>query len=112
MNFNDATTEFDVPKKVKEDMLRILGERRGKVSLEDIRSETKDSSSLILKTIRSLEQEKLIRVENKYATLTKKGKYEAKDIIRKHTFLETYELTINLIFNQVFRDKAMPTHSH
>jgi len=78
VNSSDAVKETDVLKMVKEDALRIMGERKENVSLEVIKAKIRVSHSFISRTIRSLKEEKLIRVENKFIRLTKKGRHEAK----------------------------------
>ena len=90
MNAIDGIDESDILKIVKEDVLRIHGERKENVSLEGITSEIEASSSFVSKTIRSLEEEKLIQVEGKIIRLTKKGRDEAKTIVKKHRILEHY----------------------
>jgi Mn-dependent DtxR family transcriptional regulator/Fe2+ transport system protein FeoA len=75
---------------VKEDVLRILGERREKVSMNVIELEIKTSSSFLFKTIRNLEEDNLIDVEEKFILLTKKGRNEAKNIVKKHNIIEDY----------------------
>lgn len=90
MNTTDTVTEADVLKIVKEDVLRILGEREEKVSLGIIKSEIEVFSSFVSNAIRILEEDDLIRVEDKFIRLTKKGRDEAKDIVKKHRILENY----------------------
>jgi len=75
VNSSDTVKETDVLKMVKEDVLRIMGERKEKVSLEVIKAKIRVSHSFISRTIRSLKEEKLIRVENKFIRLTKKGQH-------------------------------------
>ena len=82
--------ESDVSKIVKEDILRILGERKEKVSLKSIRAKIKVSHSFMYKAIKSLEEEDLIFVEKEFIGLTKKGQDKAKDIVKKHLVLENY----------------------
>lgn len=90
MNLADVTKEPDTSKIVKEDVLRILGERKKKVSLEFIETEIKVPPSHISKTVRDLLHEDLIAIEDKHITLTEKGREEAKDIVKKHLILENY----------------------
>ena len=90
MNSNDVSKESDISKIVKEDILRILGERKVKVSLESIEFEIKVSHSLLSKTIKSLEEENLVKVEKGLIRLTKKGREESKVIVNKHQVLENY----------------------
>jgi Mn-dependent DtxR family transcriptional regulator len=79
VNSSDAVKETDVLEMVKEDVLRIMDERKEKVSLEVIKAKIRVSHSFISRTIRSLNEEKLIRVENKFIRSTKKGRHEAKE---------------------------------
>ena len=90
MNSNDVSKESDISKIVKEDILRILGEKKVKVSLESIEFEIKVSHSLLSKTIKSLEEENLVKVEKGLIRLTKKGREESKVIVNKHQVLENY----------------------
>jgi Mn-dependent DtxR family transcriptional regulator len=82
--------EGDTYKIVREDVLRILGERKRKLALSSVRSEIEVSSSLIERAVSNLEKEGLIKAENGFIELTRKGKDEAKDIVRKHLVLESY----------------------
>lgn len=75
---------------VKEDILRVLGEREEKVSLESLKAEIKVSHSFVSETINSLKEENLIEVEEEFIRLTKNGQDIAKDIIKKHLVLENY----------------------
>ena len=87
---SDMIKESDVSKIVKEDILRILGERKEKVSLKSIRAKIKVSHSFMYKAIKSLEEEDLIFVEKEFIGLTKNGRDKAKDIVKKHLVLENY----------------------
>ncbi len=80
----------DILKIVKEDILRTLSERKKKVSLESIKAEIRVSYPFLSKAIKDLEEENLIWVEKKIVRLTKNGRDEAKDILRKHLVLEKY----------------------
>lgn len=82
--------EYGISKIVKEDMLRILGERKEKVSLKSMKAKIKVSHSFVLKAIKSLEEEGLISVEKEFIRLTKNGWDEAEDIAKKHLVLENY----------------------
>ena len=84
------TKESDILKIVKEDILRILGEREGKLSLESIKTEVKVSPSFASKAIKALEEKNLIQRGEKIVRLKKNGQNEAKDIVRKHLLLENY----------------------
>ena len=84
------TKELNISKIVKEDVLRILGETNNKVSFETARSRIKIPDSILSRIIKRLEQENLIKTENGFIRLTTKGRDEAKDILKKHLFLENY----------------------
>lgn len=75
MNSSDTVKENYVLKMVKENALRVMSERKEKVSLEVIKAKIRVSHSFISRTIRSLKEEKLIRVEKKFIRLTKKGQH-------------------------------------
>ena len=80
----------DILKIVKEDILRILGEKKEKVSLEIIKEEVKVSSSFMSKAIEELEREELIQHRQNFFELTGKGEKDAKNILNKHFILEDY----------------------
>lgn len=81
----------DILRIVKEDLLRILNERRKKkVSLKSLETEIKVSSSFISNAIEDLKKENLIRAEKDSLSLTKTGRESANNILRKHLVLENY----------------------
>ena len=81
----------DILKIVKEDILRIIGEKKnGGVSLKAIKSEIKASNLFISQAIRELEKEGLIRSRENFFLSTTTGKDSAKDIIKKHLVLENF----------------------
>ena len=82
--------ETKVTKIVKEDILRIIGERKRKVSLAVMEKEIKTSPSFISKAIEELEKEQLIQSKGVFFELTRKGQKEAKDILDKHFVCENY----------------------
>ena len=84
------TEEFGILKIVKEDILRILGERKGKVSLDIIKKEIKVSLSFIYEAIEELEREGLIQSQQSFFRLTDKGEENAKEILKKHLVFENY----------------------
>jgi Mn-dependent DtxR family transcriptional regulator len=90
VNAIDTATEADVFKIVKEDVLRILGEREEYISWDAIKSEIKASTSFVFNTIRRLKEDGLIQVDDTSIRLTKKGRDEAKDIVDRHRILENY----------------------
>lgn len=75
---------------VKEDILRILGERNGKESPELIEDGVKASHNFMTEAIKSLEKENLIYDKKNFIRLTKSGQKKAKDIVKKHLILENY----------------------
>ena len=81
----------DILKIVKEDILRILGERKNKkISLEFIKSEIRVSNSFISKAIEKLKIRGLIEQKDHFFKLTKRGQKEGEDIFKKHLILEDY----------------------
>ena len=82
--------ESDSLKKVKEDILRIIGERKRNVSVETINEEIKDSPSVMHQAVKELENEGLIESQQGFLKLTGKSKEKADDILRKHLALEDY----------------------
>lgn len=75
---------------VKEDILRILGERKEKASLEFIKAEIKVCRSFVSEAIRDLEEKDLIQVKKNFVRLIKKGQIQADNILRKYLTLEKY----------------------
>ena len=84
------TKKSNILKIVKEDILRILGERKGKVSLDIIKEEIKVSFSFIYDAIEELKREGLIKSQQSFFRLTEKGQENAKDILKKHLIFENY----------------------
>ena len=82
--------ESDILKIVKEDILRILGEEKARISLESIRSEINVSDIFISEAVKELEKENLIRFNNNFISLTKEGEENAKNIVKKHLVIENY----------------------
>jgi len=97
----DVTKEPDVSKIVREDVLRILGERRGTVSLKFVESRVQVSSSFITETVRDLSEKSLVEVKDEYIKLTDKGRIEAEDIVKRHLVLENF-----------FREKRTRREAH
>jgi Mn-dependent DtxR family transcriptional regulator len=86
----NATKEPDILKIVKEDVLRILCERRKKTSLEIIKNEIKVAHVLISEALEELERDGLIAIQENFILLTGLGKKSAKKILEKHFVLENY----------------------
>jgi Mn-dependent DtxR family transcriptional regulator len=86
----NATKEPDILKIVKEDVLRILCERRKKTSLEIIKNEIKVAHALISEALEELERDGLIAIQENFILLTELGQKSAKNILEKHFVLENY----------------------
>jgi len=86
----NATKEPDILKIVKEDVLRILCERRKKTSLEIIKDEIKVAHAFISEALEELERDSLIAIQENFISLTELGQESAKNILEKHFVLEDY----------------------
>jgi len=84
------TKKSNIIKIVKEDILRILSERKGKVSLDIIKEEIKVSYSFVSEAIEELKKRGLIQSQQSFFRLTEKSKENAKDILKKHLVFEDY----------------------
>lgn len=84
------TKGSNILRMVKEDILRLLGERKRKVSLYVIKDEIRVSFSFISEAIEELEKEGMIYSQQGFFELTEKGTKKAKDILRKHLVFENY----------------------
>jgi len=82
--------EDNILRIVKEDILRILGEEKKKVSMKSVKEEIRVSHSYISDAINALGEEKLISVEGDFIKLTDNGQDKAKDVVEKHLVLENY----------------------
>jgi Mn-dependent DtxR family transcriptional regulator len=85
-----VTKKSNILNIVKEDILRILAEKKKKVPLNSIKAEVKVSSFFMSNALKELERKRLIRTEGNYIKLTKIGQEKSKDILRKHLILEKY----------------------
>lgn len=83
-------TASEVLEIVKEDILRITGEKYKKISLKSLKLKIKVSDFFFLKAVRELGKEDLIYLKPKFLELTKSGQERAKDIIKKHLVVENY----------------------
>ena len=79
----------DTLKIVKEDILRILGEEKEKITAKSTKPEVNASDRYISKAVEELEKEGLIS-RNKFISLTEKGEENARDIVKKHLVIENY----------------------
>jgi Mn-dependent DtxR family transcriptional regulator len=86
----NAAKEPDILKIVKEDVLRILCERRKKISLEIMKDEIKVAHALISEALEELERDGLIAIQENFVLLTGLGQESAKNILEKHFVLENY----------------------
>ena len=84
------TKKSNILKIVKEDILRILSERKGKVSLDIVKEEIKVSYSFVSEAIEELKKRGLIQSQQSFFRLTEKSKENAKDILKKHLVFEDY----------------------
>ena len=82
--------ELDVLRIVKEDILEVLKQKNGEVSLLLIKPEVKVSRSFISKAIRELGEESLIQIKKDLICLTEEGMEKGERILRKHLILEDY----------------------
>ena len=93
-NFNslsdNATKELDVLKIVKEDILRILGERSERTSLGNIKEGIKVAHPSLSEALEELERDGLIAIQENFISLTELGQEKAKTILEKHMVLEEY----------------------
>ncbi|MCK4492112.1 MAG: FeoA domain-containing protein [Candidatus Altiarchaeales archaeon] len=84
------TPESNILRIVEEDILRMLGEGRGKISGDFMKSDIKASDLFISRAVKELEREALIITRKNFILLTKKGEVKASDIVKKHLILEDY----------------------
>ena len=82
--------ELDVLRIVKEDILEVLKQKNGEVSLLLIKPEVKVSRSFISKAIRELGEESLIQIKKDLICLTEEGMKRGERILGKHLILEDY----------------------
>jgi Mn-dependent transcriptional regulator len=69
----------------------MLGEEQSNsVLLLSLEPEIKVSSSFLLGAVEELEKEGLIQSREKLVGLTKRGRKEAEEIVKKHVFIEDY----------------------
>lgn len=80
----------DILKIVKEDVLRILCERKKKTALDIIKDEIKVAHALISEALEELERDGLIAIQENFILLTGLGQESAKNILKKHFVLEDY----------------------
>ena len=82
--------ESSALKIAKEDILRILGQAKEKLSLREIELDIKVPHAFLSEAIKELDREGSISVEQESVKLTERGKSLAEDITRKHLVLENY----------------------
>ncbi len=75
---------------IKEDVLRILGEKGNQTSLEVLTSKLEVSFSLLQKAIKELGERELTNQAGNHVKLTAKGGTIAEIICRKHNIIESY----------------------
>ncbi len=74
----------------KEDILRMMGEKGGKTSIELVRKELGIPDSLLSSVLEELEKEDLISISDKDMELTNKGKERSNELLKKHIAIENY----------------------
>lgn len=72
----------------QEDILRILSERGGEVSLESIKADIPSPS--IGLAVKDLLDRNLVRIEGRRLIIAKEGKEKSKNILRKHRAVEKH----------------------
>ncbi len=82
--------ETEIIKIVREDVLRILGEKKKSIPLDVIEKEISVSNNYIMQAIEELLKEQLIRSRNNSFELETKGLQVTKDILKKHLVCEDY----------------------
>jgi len=83
--------DVEVLKIIKEDILRVLGEQKGKkISLESITSKVNVADQFIFRAVKELERRNLIKHNDNFISLTKRGEENAKDIVKRHIVIEDY----------------------
>lgn len=82
--------EAEIIRIVREDILRILGEKRGSVSPDVIEKEVNISHKYFMRAIGELVKEQLIQGEGSSFKLIEKGQQSTKDILNKHLVCENY----------------------
>lgn len=82
--------ESSILKIAEEDILRILGQAKEKLSLREIELDSEASHAFLSEAIKELEGEGLISTAEEFIKLTERGKALAEDITRKHLALENY----------------------
>ena len=75
---------------MKEDFLRILGERSEMTSREIIKDGIKVAHSILSEAFKELEKDELITIQENFISLTELGQEKAKIILKKHLVLENY----------------------
>jgi Mn-dependent DtxR family transcriptional regulator len=87
MEFNNKSEVLEI---VKEDILRITGEKNRQISLKALESKIKVSDIFLHKAVKELKKEGLIHLRQKILELTKSGQERAKVILEKHMVVENY----------------------
>ena len=81
--------EKDILKMIKEDILRILVEKNGKATPENLREEVSSDESLE-QPLKELERDGFIKTKKDMIGVTKTGREKGKNILEKRLLLETY----------------------
>ena len=81
--------EKDILKMIKEDILRILVEKNGKVTSENLREEISSDESLE-QPLKELERDGFIKTKKEMINVTNTGREKGKSILEKRLLLESY----------------------
>lgn len=87
MEFNNTSEVLEI---VKEDILRITGEKDKQISIKALKLKIKVSDTCLLKAVKELEKDDLINLKPKSLGLTENGQERAKVIVEKHMVVENY----------------------
>jgi len=85
------TQKIDILRIIKEDILRIIGERKKiRIPSSSIKEEINASDFLVSKAISELQDKNLIKLKKDFIELTKEGKNRAKNIAKRYLTIENY----------------------
>ncbi len=85
------TQKIDILRIIKEDILRIIGEREKiRIPSSSIKEEINASDFLVSKAISELQDKNLIKLKKDFIELTKEGKNRAKNIAKRYLTIENY----------------------
>lgn len=104
------TQKVDILRIIKEDILRIMGEREKiRISSNSIKKEINASDFLISKAISELQDKNLIKLKKDFIELTKEGENRAENIAKRYLTIENY---FNRIKSEAEAHKAADILEH